>query len=139
MTRNIIFCLALVGVIVMPGLNSCQTSKAVGTKQNSAGISWEGVYTGTIPSASGMGIDVRITLNSDKTFELQYQYVGKEDAAYIHDGTFTLNEAGGLITLDTENYPRYYRLGENTLTHLDMEGNLITGYLADHYVLKKQR
>jgi hypothetical protein len=35
-------------------------------------------------------------------------------------------------------FPPYYKLGENTLTHLDLDGNVITGDLADDYVLKKQ-
>jgi uncharacterized lipoprotein NlpE involved in copper resistance len=34
--------------------------------------------------------------------------------------------------------PNRYLVGENTLTQLDMEGNKITGNMADQYVLKKQ-
>ena len=37
-----------------------------------------------------------------------------------------------------ENAPKFYFVGENTLTQLDMEGKKITGSLAEEYILSKQ-
>ena len=107
-TKNIFFWFSLV-LTIITGLSSCQTTKAINAEPKSNDQNWTGVYTGIIPSASGMGIDVRITLNSDNTFELRYQYVGKDDDTFIRIGTFTLNETGDLITLNSENTSRYYR------------------------------
>ena len=102
---------------------------------------WAGIYTGVIPSASGMGINVKFTLNADETYTAEYQYIGKSDEIFTSTGKFRWNTERDTIILDSEKgdgFPPYYKVGENTLTHLDLEGNVITGELADMYVLKKQ-
>jgi len=102
---------------------------------------WAGVYSGHIPSASGMGIDVRITLNADETYKLEYRYIGKSDEVYTSAGKFTWNSERNIVIFDTEREgdpPKYYKLGEKALIHLDIEGNIITGELANDYILKKQ-
>jgi len=101
-------------------------------------LDWAGVYAGVIPSASGSGINVTITLRNDLTYEVQYQYVDRPDGDFNFSGTFRWNEAGSVITLDATNIPPHYQVGEGRLIQLDMEGNPITGVLADDYVLKKQ-
>jgi len=116
------------------------TFLSCGTTSHNArnSLDWAGIYTGVIPSASGEGINVRVTLNTDRTYAVEYQYIGKSDDVFIRTGTFKWKRGGDIIILDSEREGRYYKLGENTLTHLDLEGNIITGDLADHYVLKKQ-
>ena len=126
------------------GLCSCGVSdqpqsvvvEAEHNSQNS--LDWAGVYTGLIPSASGSGINVTITLRNDSTYEVQYQYVDRPDGDSSVTGTFKWNDEGDTITLDDTDLPPYYKIGENRLIQMDMEGNLITGALADDYVLKKQ-
>jgi uncharacterized lipoprotein NlpE involved in copper resistance len=117
-------------------LLSCAT-----TSHNSRNSSdWAGVYIGVIPSASGMGINVKFTLNADETYTIEYQYIGKSDEIFPRTGTFTWNSEGDTIILDSVNsdgFPPYYKVGENTLTQLDLEGNIITGDLADMYILHK--
>jgi len=105
-------------------------------------LDWAGIYTGVIPSAGGEGINVRITLGLDQTYTVEYQYIGKSDDIFTSTGTFTWSPDGNTIIMDNEgkgNFPPYYKLGENTLTHLDMEGNVITGEFADNYILQKQQ
>jgi len=102
---------------------------------------WAGVYTGVIPSAGGMGIDVRITLNANETYKLEYGYIGKSDEAYTSAGKFTWNPERTIVIFDTEGQgdpPKYYKLGQRSLIHLDIEGNIITGELANDYILTKQ-
>ena len=104
-------------------------------------LDWAGIYTGVIPSAGGMGINVKFTLNTDETYTVEYQYIGKSDEIFPRTGTFTWNPEGDTIILDsinTDDFPSYYKLGENILIQLDLEGNIITGELADHYILKKE-
>jgi uncharacterized lipoprotein NlpE involved in copper resistance len=102
---------------------------------------WAGIYTGVIPSAGGMGINVKFTLNADQTYTVEYQYIDKSDEIFPRTGTFSWNAEGDTIIFDNEkegDFPPYYKLGENILIQLDLEGNVITGELADHYILKKQ-
>ena len=113
--------------------------RAIDAAHNSRNsLDWDGVYAGTIPSASGSGIDVTIILRRDSIYTLRYHYVGRQSGDFITVGTFAWDEAGGVITLNAKNIPPHYRVGENRLIQLDMEGQPITGMLADHYVLKKQ-
>ena len=118
-------------------LGSCVSNKAGNANTPEFGLDWVGVYSGVIPAADGPGIEVQITLNSDRTFTVQYKYIDRIDSTFIHEGKFTWNKTGEIIVLDIENIPPYYKVGENKLIQLDMQGKEIIGALADHYVLKK--
>jgi uncharacterized lipoprotein NlpE involved in copper resistance len=118
-------------------LGSCASNKANNADTPELGLNWAGVYSGVTPAADGPGIEVQLTLNSDKTFILQYHYVDKGDNVFIQEGNFTWDKAGDSIILDIENTPPYYKVEENRLIQLDMQGKRITGDLADLYVLKK--
>jgi uncharacterized lipoprotein NlpE involved in copper resistance len=122
-------------VCVLPGLNSCISGPSADNARNS--LDWPGVYTGTIPAADVSGINVQITLFAGNTFEARYQYLDTQDNEFTCAGTFTWDQAGKVITLNTREIPPYYLVGENRLTQLDMEGKKITGALADNYVLRK--
>ena len=122
------------------GLVSCHSNqKSVDTHNSKISLDWAGVYTGTIPSASGSGIDVRLKLNQDQTYELRYEYVGKPDNTFTLTGSFKWNDTGDTVNLGIADTPSYYKIAENKLIQLDMKGNLITGNLTDDYVLKKER
>jgi uncharacterized lipoprotein NlpE involved in copper resistance len=120
----------LTAPLVISGLGSCLNSK------NS--LDWAGVYTGTIPSASGPGIDVRITLNPDQSYELNYVYLDRPGGPFNWTGSFQWDATGNRITLDIIDAPLYYKVARNTLIQLDMNGKLISGNLADNYILKKE-
>nr|WP_091692878.1 copper resistance protein NlpE [Algoriphagus locisalis] len=111
------------------------------TSDNSAtSLDWNGTYKGTVPCASCEGIETVLTLNKDLTYVLSTHYFGRNDALEEDDmGNFTWDETGSIITLEkVSNGPTQYKVGENKLWQLDMEGNMITGDLADHYILTKQ-
>jgi len=102
---------------------------------------WAGVYTGVIPSASGEGIDVKVTLHVNETYKVESRYVGKSDEVFTNTGKFTWNPERNIVIIDSEREgepPTYYKLGEKALIHLDIEGNVITGALANDYILMKQ-
>lgn len=101
-------------------------------------LNWEGAYAGTIPAASGPGIEVQITLRKDLTYTARCQYIEREDPGFTVEGTFDWDAGGRIIRLDTKEMPPYYLVGEEKLIQLDMEGNPITGMLADNYALAKQ-
>lgn len=104
--------------------------------QNS--LDYEGVYTGTLPTASGEGMLVTITL-SDSTYTRNIEYIGKKGSKTEEKGKYTWGKDGSVITLQNvdKESPSQYFVGENTLTQLDMDGNKITGDMAELYILKK--
>ena len=99
-------------------------------------LDWAGSYRGMIPAADSPGVDARITLNKVGTYIVTYQYAGK-DEVFSFSGYFKWNDPGDTVILDSHTLPPYYRVGENRLIQLDMEGNLVTGPLADGYILEK--
>ncbi|TXX75753.1 lipoporotein NlpE [Vibrio cholerae] len=105
--------------------------------QNS--LDWAGIYQGTLPCADCGGIETELTLNADGTYALTEKYLDKEGEPFASQGTFVWNEAGNIVTLQTgDQTGRQFMVGENTLSHLDMEGKVIEGELAEFYVLSKQ-
>ncbi len=102
-------------------------------------LDWAGTYTGTTPCADCRGIETRLTLSYDETYELTTRYIGKSDSLFKKDGSFTWNETGSKIALDVDasSRPSEYLVQENRVIQLDMNGEQITGDLAGSYVLEK--
>jgi uncharacterized lipoprotein NlpE involved in copper resistance len=101
-------------------------------------LDWVGIYKGTLPCASCSSIKMEIVLNRDGTYQQTnvYQNGGESDAV-ISSGTFSWNESGSTITLNNAEKPNQFFVGENYLAKLDMDGNRVTGELADRYILEK--
>ncbi|GHV01082.1 hypothetical protein AGMMS49521_0500 [Campylobacterota bacterium] len=97
---------------------------------------WSGTYTGEVPGANS-AIRVEITLNSDETYKAVNQYMDKSGEIFESVGSFRWQNAS-VIILDGAEFPPYYKVGKNSLTQLDMQGEPISGKLADQYVLKKK-
>jgi len=134
--KALVFILMAIAIF---GLGSCASSKGPVDIHNSRiSVDWAGVYTGTIPSASGSGINVRLKLNQNDTFELNYEYLDKPENLFTWSGSFKWDNNGEVITLDNVDAPHYYKVAENKLIQLDMKGKPITGKLADNYVLTKE-
>lgn len=102
----------------------------------------EGTYAGITPCADCEGIKTTVILSKDNKYTYQMQYLGKgDDTVYVDTGTFRWNENGLIIHLeggDTAGKPLDIKVEENQLRLLDMDGNVITGNLADMYILEKQ-
>ena len=108
------------------------------TSQNS--LDWNGTYSGVLPCASCEGIETSLTLNEDDSYSLRMTYLG-EDALnrYDAEGSFSWNEAGNTITLENEEAPNQYFVGENYIAKLDSNGHRVTGDLANRYILQKDQ
>lgn len=141
MNKKIIVKTATYATIVVFAVAACQTKKT--SSQGGAdpahnsrnSVDWAGTYQGTLPCADCPGIRYTITLNDDGTYLLKTHYLEKSDSDFTESGTFSWDESGGKITLADRG--EKFQVGENKLFHLDMEGNRITGNLADHYILNK--
>ena len=105
--------------------------------QNS--LDWQGTYKGVSPCANCEGIETEIVLNADLTFTLKTKYLGKEDSKIFEEkGSFVWDKTGGIISLERlKGRSSQYKVGENRLIQLDIEGKVITGDLAEKYVLTK--
>jgi uncharacterized lipoprotein NlpE involved in copper resistance len=113
---------------------------AISTGDNSrTSLDWPGTYKGIVPCADCEGIETTITIGMDSSYTLTTSYLGKKDAKpFEKKGTFIWDAYGGTILLDgITNAPDKYKVGENVLIQLDMNGNVITGNIADKYRLQK--
>lgn len=101
-------------------------------------LDWAGTYTGVMPCADCEGIETVLTLNQDDTYTLEMTYLGKNVDPFAEKGTFKWSDDGGKITLvNDEGSHTQFLVGENFVTQLDGDGNLITGEMADKFTLKK--
>lgn len=102
-------------------------------------LDWAGIYEGTTPCADCEGIKTVLELRDDKTYALSQTYLGKPEAEneFTKTGDFVWDETGSKVLLKSENDTLQYKVGENQLWMLDKLGNVITGDLADLYILKK--
>ena len=102
-------------------------------------LDYVGTYKGILPCADCEGLDTEIVINENETYRIKTRYQGKGNKNFIKKGNFTWNKNGNTIILsNVENEPKYYLVGKNTLTQLDLSGQKITGSLANDYILAKQ-
>ena len=113
------------------------TATDMHNSQNS--LDWQGTYKGVTPCADCEGIETEVVLNKDMTFIIKTKYLGKGDSKTFEEkGTFVWDKTGGIISLkELKDKPNQYKVGENRLMQLDMEGKVIIGETARMYVLKK--
>ncbi|MBN3581513.1 copper resistance protein NlpE N-terminal domain-containing protein [Algoriphagus aestuarii] len=103
-------------------------------------LDWDGTYSGIVPCADCSGIETTLTLNLDRTFTIITNYLGRNDALEeTFNGNFRWDESGSKVILEGVQFaPNQFKVGENKIWQLDRSGNMITGDLADHYILFKK-
>jgi len=107
------------------------------TSQNS--LDYKGTYKGILPCADCDSIVVLVTLGDTDYSITSESFKNKKSVKIENKGTYTWNATGNIITLEgIVDSPSKYSVGENKLTQLDMEGNVITGELAAMYILTKK-
>lgn len=99
-------------------------------------LDWAGTYEGVLPCADCEGIRTVMTINDDNTYVVKEIYQGEKDSVFESKGTFKWDDKGQNIMFSDKTRHSYF-VGENTLTHLDADGNKISGDLSDLYVLNK--
>lgn len=117
-----------------------KTTKAIVTNEHTSknSLDWHGTYEGTLPCANCEGIKTTITLNLDNSFTKTETYLknGKE-TKFETEGKITWDLDGNTVILKSNNDSWKYKVGENKLIHLDKNGKVINGQLAEKYILKK--
>jgi uncharacterized lipoprotein NlpE involved in copper resistance len=135
---------AATGILCSCGSNSSKVNTEVEMQNDiidihnaRTSLDYEGTYTGNLPTASGMGMIVTITLDKDN-YVKSTKYTGKK-GVYEEKGNYTWNTEGNTIILNgIVDAPNQYFVVENAIIQLDMSGSLITGELADRYILHKK-
>jgi len=145
MKTSIISAFCLTFIIVLTSCNSEKKKEtqisdesqmeAIGDNSMTS-LDWDGTYEGELPCADCEGIKTMVTINKDNTYVTKETYVGKDQIPHKTEGTFKWDEKGQKIIFSDVNRHPYF-VGENTLTHLDENGNKISGDLEALYVLSK--
>lgn len=102
-------------------------------------LDWQGVYSGLLPCADCSGIKTEITLNEDGSYLILRKYLDKEDKTFEEKGQLQWTEDGGTVVLTNKENGQatLFKVGENHLKQLDLDGNPIEGELAEMYILRK--
>lgn len=94
-----------------------------------------GTYTGMLPGADCPGIDVTLTLHSDTTFLMTYDY-RERNTRFESKGKFSID--GNLLTaVGPQNDSTFFRMEEGSLRMLDRQKEVITGKVEKMFILKK--
>src|SRR5688572_14827316 len=126
--------------LVLLSLLSCKTNKQAASHNSMNSLDWVGIYTGSLPCADCQGMNTMLKLNKDLTYVIETKYTGKSNEIYKSTGTFIWDKSGNKITLNSNAQnilASSYAVGENRLTQLDANGNMVTGELANKYILNK--
>ncbi|MDQ0780506.1 copper resistance protein NlpE [Chryseobacterium sp. W4I1] len=126
---------ATVQTVTSDSITKATPTAAGDTSENA--LDWPGTYEAVIPCADCPGIKTSLTLNNDKTFSITEEYVDR-NSKNQDKGTFQWDAAGSVITLKGKTANYKYKVGENILIQLDMDGQEITGPNKDLYVFKKK-
>ena len=112
----------------------------IDTPTSEMSLDWIGVYVGTMPCADCEGIETMIELKDGNYYISHYKYLGKSGDAneFTNEGPFNWNDDGNSIFLQAEVEPTQYKVGENYIILLNVNGEVNTGDLADRYMLKKR-
>ena len=115
-----------------------QQLAASGEHNARTALDYQGTYVGKLPTASGMGMVVTITLGNG-TYVKQTKYVGKK-GVFEDKGSFAWDETGNIIILEgITGAPDRYFVSENRIFQLDMDGNWIGERFDEKYALQKQK
>lgn len=125
--RNFALCLLL-----NPVLFSLPATAQSGSLNEVAGL-----YSGTIPCADCPGIQYKLSLLRDGTYEESALYIDRSTTPVTVGGTYTVEEQS-IVKLGGNPYSMgLFRILPSGLQMLDAGGNEITGALADRYMLTK--
>lgn len=110
------------------------------TAQNA--LDWQGSYSGVLPCADCEGIETELQLNSDQTYRLTSRYLkGNNQLADTLNGKFVWLENGNVVRLERKTKdirPDLFKIEENQVKQLNVDGQEVTGALANFYILKKE-
>jgi heat shock protein HslJ len=82
-------------------------------------LDWAGVYEGVLPCADCPGIQTRLTLNRDESYELSSLYIDRDTTPRVARGRFSWQPNGNAIMLDAQQGGQQFAVGEGRLALLE--------------------
>lgn len=102
-------------------------------------LDWHGTYSGNLPCADCERIETELTLNEDLSYELISTYFKGDDTfSDTLQGEFSWE--GNNVKLEgitEDERSSLFKVEENQVRCLDMEGRVVEGELERNYILKK--
>ncbi len=132
-------CVALLVLVLLSarcGNNTDQSNSTADGHNSLQSLDWVGKYYGKVPCADCDAISSTLILQADNKYILVKRYVGKDETDLTEKGTFVWDGSGNTIRLD-DGDGQAYKVEENGLIHLDNDGDVVKGDLADRYRLYK--
>lgn len=97
-----------------------------------------GTYVGVFPCADCAGKDIKLTINSDGTYDLEYEYLDMNEGVIKESGVFNVINHTIIETITpSSNNKTYYVYDNGNLVLSDSKGSINNGELAKLYILKK--
>ena len=83
------------------------TTTTLGDNSQNA-LDWAGTYKGILPCADCEGIETKIILNENATYQKTEKYLGENENIFQEEGNFEWNAEGSAITLVYQEDKRQY-------------------------------
>ncbi len=93
-------------------------------------------YVGQLPCADCSGIKTKLTLNPDLTYVMDQTYVGSREAQNTFQDKGTYTRKNDEVTLDSG---MKIKVETKQIRLLNADGKVVTGPLAQYYVLELVR
>ena len=81
-------------------------------------LDWAGAYEGVLPCGDCLGVQTRLTLNRDETYELRTRYLDRDSTARVVRGRFGWLPGGNAITLESGQGGEQFLVGEGRVALL---------------------
>jgi NlpE N-terminal domain/Domain of unknown function (DUF4377)/META domain len=137
--RSILLLVATAAMIgCMPrGSDSAGSARPPDGHNSRNALDWPGTYSGVTPCADCPGIELKLTLRIDGSYELSTRYQDRQPAPQTVSGRFSWDAGGSIITLDAAGSGQRFRVGEGRLLQLNHDGTS-PAWSDSHRVLTMQ-
>lgn len=144
--RVLLLHLALIGLFFACSESSPKQSNLSDLKNDSISkldtLDWVGVYTGTVPNATDIGLEMKLSLNPSNTYDLVITHlrsnpkdnVKREFSGEIH----WIDDSTTIELKEIDSLSNKFKIRPGQVDYLNPDATPNTGKLAEFYVLKKK-
>lgn len=122
-----------------PGDDSIPEPSGAQAEASAQQPAWAGTYRGTFPAADCPGIQTVLTLTDKGEYQLTSTYLANEPKTFTASGKITWIELGKRFEILTNDYGEKFEIEGDRIYKLTAKGERVTGPLAAHYVLTRDK